>query len=225
MAPRKPKVDDDTASTTSTEPLKPKNEKSKITKAAKTAKPKTEKADKPKATKKEKTDAGDGEKAEKPRLVKKPEMGGKEKVKAVSGNEAVELMVEYLKGQNRPYSATDVSANLHGKVYILFPSLNWLLGLLEVSLNIHLAKLKADSLWQVTKTVADKLLKEMEQNGQIMGKATKKDGGGQWVFWAIQVCRFSLYFLFSSSHGPQGSGRCCISCRTCYHGKHDRHPP
>lgn len=26
----------------------------------------------------------------------------------------------------------------------------------------------------------------MEQNGQIMGKATKKDGGGQWVFWPIQ---------------------------------------
>lgn len=40
----------------------------------------------------------------------------------------------------------------------------------------------------MTKTVADKLLKEMEQNGQIMGKATKKDGGGQWVFWALQVC-------------------------------------
>jgi hypothetical protein len=41
---------------------------------------------------------------------------------------------------------------------------------------------------QVTKTVADKLLKDMEQSGQIMGKATKKDGGGQWIFWAIQVC-------------------------------------
>jgi 26S proteasome regulatory subunit (ATPase 3-interacting protein) len=46
----------------------------------------------------------------------------------------------------------------------------------------------------VTKTVADKLLKEMEQNGQIMGKATKKDGGGQWVFWALQVCASALYF-------------------------------
>jgi 26S proteasome regulatory subunit, ATPase 3, interacting protein len=41
---------------------------------------------------------------------------------------------------------------------------------------------------KVTKTVADKLLKEMEQSGQIMGKATKKDGGGQWVFWGLQVC-------------------------------------
>ncbi|KAH8779330.1 Tat binding protein 1-interacting [Hyaloscypha finlandica] len=62
-------------------------------------------------------------------------------------------MARYLKEQNRPYSATEVSANLHGKV---------------------------------TKTVADKLLKEMEQNGQIVGKATKKDGGGQWVFWGLQ---------------------------------------
>jgi 26S proteasome regulatory subunit (ATPase 3-interacting protein) len=35
--------------------------------------------------------------------------------------------------------------------------------------------------------VADKLLKEMEQSGQVMGKATKKDGGGQWVFWPVQV--------------------------------------
>ncbi len=46
----------------------------------------------------------------------------------------------------------------------------------------------------MTKTVADKLLKEMEQNGQIMGKATKKDGGGQWVFWALQVCASALNF-------------------------------
>lgn len=40
--------------------------------------------------------------------------------------------------------------------------------------------------------MADKLLKEMEQNGQIMGKATKKDGGGQWVFWGLQVSFFPL---------------------------------
>jgi hypothetical protein len=47
---------------------------------------------------------------------------------------------------------------------------------------------------QVTKTVADKLLKEMEAAGRIMGKATKKDGGGQWVFWAIQVpCSLSFH--------------------------------
>jgi len=46
---------------------------------------------------------------------------------------------------------------------------------------------------QVTKTVADKLLKEMEQNGQIVGKATKKDGGGQWVFWGLQACSLLLF--------------------------------
>jgi 26S proteasome regulatory subunit (ATPase 3-interacting protein) len=47
---------------------------------------------------------------------------------------------------------------------------------------------------QVTKTVADKLLKEIENSGQIMGKSTKgkdKDGkdiaGSQWVFWCKQV--------------------------------------
>jgi 26S proteasome regulatory subunit, ATPase 3, interacting protein len=54
---------------------------------------------------------------------------------------------------------------------------------------------RADRRKQVTKTVADKLLKEMEQNGQIMGKATKKDGGGQWVFWALQVRASALYFI------------------------------
>ena len=53
--------------------------------------------------------------------------------------------------------------------------------------------------WQVTKTVADKILKEMENNGQIMGKSTKgkdKDGkdiaGSQWVFWCVQVCILGL---------------------------------
>jgi 26S proteasome regulatory subunit (ATPase 3-interacting protein) len=37
----------------------------------------------------------------------------------------------------------------------------------------------------------------MEQNGEIMGKATKKDGGGQWVFWGLQVCYYpvSLFFI------------------------------
>jgi hypothetical protein len=47
----------------------------------------------------------------------------------------------------------------------------------------------ADAPPQVTKTVADKLLKEMEQSNQIMGKATNGDKkGSQWVFWALQVC-------------------------------------
>jgi 26S proteasome regulatory subunit (ATPase 3-interacting protein) len=37
--------------------------------------------------------------------------------------------------------------------------------------------------------MADKLLKDMEQNKQIMGKATNGDKkGSQWVFWALQVC-------------------------------------
>ncbi|PMD67101.1 TBPIP-domain-containing protein [Hyaloscypha bicolor E] len=164
MAPRKPKPDDDASSNTSELPpvLKPKNEKAKVTKPkaekAKSDKPKVEK---PKAVKKEKVEK-DGEAAGKKEVkadgAKKEgdgkKVGEKEKVKAVNGEEAIEIMARYLKEQNRPYSATEVSANLHGKV---------------------------------TKTVADKLLKEMEQNGQIVGKATKKDGGGQWVFWGLQA--------------------------------------
>ena len=60
---------------------------------------------------------------------------------------------------------------------------------------------------QVTKTVADKMLKEMENNGLIMGKSTKgkdKDGkdiaGSQWVFWCKQVhpppssCLFIIHY-------------------------------
>ena len=41
---------------------------------------------------------------------------GKEKVKAVTGEEAMEVIKGYLKEQNRSYSATEISANLHGKV-------------------------------------------------------------------------------------------------------------
>jgi 26S proteasome regulatory subunit, ATPase 3, interacting protein len=118
MAPRKPKpTDDDTSSTTSELPsvLKPKTEKAKVTKPkaekAKSEKPKTEKAkaekgDKAKVVKKEAVEKKDGDKGK----------DGKEKVKAVNGEEAVELMGRYLREQNRPYSATEVSANLHGKV-------------------------------------------------------------------------------------------------------------
>ncbi|KAH7382983.1 Tat binding protein 1-interacting protein-domain-containing protein [Cadophora sp. MPI-SDFR-AT-0126] len=184
MAPRKPKADDDAASTTSTDlppVLKPKTEKAKVEKpkVTKPRAPKKEKIDgeaaagpvkeKSKAVKKDKDGAGkggDGEgrgagegKAVKTKAEGKSDGGkaegkdGKEKVKPVTGDEAMELMGNYLKVQNRPYSATEVSLNLHGKV---------------------------------TKTVADKLLKEMEQNGQIKGKASKSGTGGQWVFWAIQ---------------------------------------
>ncbi|KAI6709431.1 hypothetical protein JHW43_008038 [Diplocarpon mali] len=181
MAPRKPKIDDDAASTTSTDVptvLRPKTEKAKVEKA-KSDKPK---ATKPKAPKKEKVE---GEKEAKPKAVKKEkavdtEAGeavkvagkgekksdGKDKAKPVNGDEAVEVIARYLKEQNRPYSATEISANLHGKVRPPFLDL---------------------IVWtQVTKTVADKLLKDMEQNGQIKGKATKSGTGGQWVFWATQ---------------------------------------
>ena len=49
-------------------------------------------------------------------------------------------------------------------------------------------------LHQVTKTAADKLLKEMEQSNQIMGKATNGDKkGSQWVFWTLQVGIFCLH--------------------------------
>jgi hypothetical protein len=122
MAPRK-KLDDDFDASATPSPLKPKTEKAKVEKVksekAKVAKPKKEKVDgeKPKAVKKvevkkekEKGDAGKKD-------------GGKDKVKPVTGEEAQELILKYLKEQNRPYGATDVSANLHGKVcsLLLFP--------------------------------------------------------------------------------------------------------
>jgi 26S proteasome regulatory subunit, ATPase 3, interacting protein len=123
MAPRK-KLDDDFDASATPSPLKPKTEKAKVEKVksekAKVAKPKKEKAE--------------GDKPEKPKAVKKVEVkkekekgdggkkdGGKEKVKPVTGEEAQELILKYLKEQNRPYGATDVSANLHGKV-CSFPS-------------------------------------------------------------------------------------------------------
>ncbi|KAJ5033627.1 uncharacterized protein L3040_008739 [Drepanopeziza brunnea f. sp. 'multigermtubi'] len=196
MAPRKPKAEDDAASTTSTDlpaVLKPKTEKAKVEKP-KSEKPKVAK---PKAPKKEKVENEEKEAKPKKKAVKKDKEekdedgdfdmdadaavskpakaktegkakveskavggggavgkgDGKEKVKPVNGEEAMELIRAYLKRENRPYSATEISANLHGKV---------------------------------TKTVADKLLKDMEQSGQIKGKATKSGTGGQWVFWPIQ---------------------------------------
>jgi 26S proteasome regulatory subunit (ATPase 3-interacting protein) len=130
MAPRKPKstADDDASSTASELPpvLKPKNEKAKVTKP-KAEKAKTDKlkSDKPKAVKKEasekkevKSETG-GKKADGDGKAGEKGKDGKEKVKAVTGDEAVEVMKRYLKEQNRPYSATEVSANLHGKVGLL----------------------------------------------------------------------------------------------------------
>lgn len=141
MAPRKPKADDDAASITSTDVpsvLKPKTEKAKVEKpkVTKPRAPKKEKGDaeggagsgavkeKSKAAKKEKDKGEDGEgkaagegKAVKPKGEAKSDgKDGKEKVKPATGDEAVELIANYLKMQNRPYSATEVSLNLHGKV-------------------------------------------------------------------------------------------------------------
>ena len=153
MAPRKPKpLDDDASSTTSELPpvLKPKNEKAKVTKPKperaksdkpKVDKPKTEKpkTDKPKAVKKEKVEdtsgsgggktGKGGDSGDKSGGAKND--GGKEKVKPVNGEEAVELMAKYLRDQNRPYSATEVSANLHGKVCSPSPILDGLGNLLR----------------------------------------------------------------------------------------------
>jgi 26S proteasome regulatory subunit (ATPase 3-interacting protein) len=88
MAPRAPKIKAD-----GDEPMMPKLEKAKVTKT------KSEKADKADKSKKD---------------AKEKEKG--DKIKPVTGDEAMELIEEYLRAQNRPYSATEVSANLHGKV-------------------------------------------------------------------------------------------------------------
>jgi hypothetical protein len=133
MAPRAPKPKastpalDDTSSIASLSPLKPKtskvekskSDKPKITKAKaekieKAIKKDGDKAAKVKAEKKE-----SGEKVVKEKKEVKKDAGkdGKEKVKAVTGEEAEALIKQYLREQNRPYSATEVSANLHGKVF------------------------------------------------------------------------------------------------------------
>jgi hypothetical protein len=116
MAPRPPKPNPDS---TSPSPLKPKTSQAKIEKSKTAPKIKAEKAPKTKAEKLEKP------KVEKAKTEKKPgkdDKGAKEeKVKTVTGDEAVVLILEYLKAQNRPFSATEVSANLHGKVGLSIP--------------------------------------------------------------------------------------------------------
>jgi len=147
MAPRKPKPSDDDASSTTSElpaVLKPKTEKAKVTKP-KVEKPKTEKdkskTEKPKAVKKEKGDEkkeksdGDSRTGEKGKGKDGKEKEGKEKVKAVTGDEAIEVMRRYLKAQNRPYSATEVSANLHGKVSPPFQRFKGKRGLMDTGLE------------------------------------------------------------------------------------------
>lgn len=151
MAPRKPKPteNDDTNSNPSRDStpavLKPNTTKAKVEKP-KSDKPKTTK---PKAVKKVATEGEVEEKEKEKKVVKaktaKKEVGGedgdgpvkavkvnagkgdgKEKVKPVTGEEAVQLILNYLVGQNRPYSATEISANLHGKVsFVFLLAINW----------------------------------------------------------------------------------------------------
>jgi hypothetical protein len=104
--------------------LKPQNDKSKVTKAI---------AEKKKVVKKEAADTKKEVKEGK-KEVKAVKEGkdGKEKVEKVNGEEAEKLILEYLRDQNRPYGATDLSANLRGKVcffsFFFCPALlSWLL--------------------------------------------------------------------------------------------------
>lgn len=99
-------------------PLKPKNEDAKVKKS----KPATEKTKAVKAKVEkglaatEKAEKAKTEKVTKASKETKKDAGGKEKVEKVSGEEAEKMILGYLKEQNRPYSATEISANLHGKV-------------------------------------------------------------------------------------------------------------
>ena len=155
MARTAPKTKDSKEGTPASDILKPKTEKSKVEKAKKApVKPKAVSSNT--ATARTATSKKDD-------TGSKVNDGKEEKVKPVTGDEAVKLIAEYLKVQNRPFSATEVSANLRGKV---------------------------------TKTVADKLMKEMEGRKEIMMKATNADTakkGTQFVFWAIQVCLYLRY--------------------------------
>ena len=97
----KPKGDSGATLPTSIDPLKPKTEKAKVTKV---------KSDK-QAIKKDTV-------AKKDVVGKKDETGKVEKVKPVTGEDAQRVILEYLKVQNRPFSATEIQANLHGKVCV-----------------------------------------------------------------------------------------------------------
>ena len=213
MAPRPTKTKASTENASSPpSPLKPKTEKAKVekiksekSKAEKPLKATKLKVTKSKATSISDTEAGDEDglvtvgkpkvtarKTDKDVVGAKDSKDGKEKVKAVTGDEAVDVMLKYLKEQNRPYSATEVSANLHGKV---------------------------------TKTVADKLLKEMEQNGLIMAKATNgTNKGSQWVFWTKQVCS-ALSTWAVADYKTESSRRSFtrrISCHGCISSNNPR---
>lgn len=133
MAPRvpKPNAEDGTGTSTSTpEVLKPKTEKSKVVKPKAEKGDKSAKAPKPKSEKGEKKDRVDGKAGGSKDSAaggdeKKEKEKEKEKVKPVTGDEAAHLVLEYLTLLNRPFSATEVSANLHGKVCLLSVSFLW----------------------------------------------------------------------------------------------------
>ncbi|CCU75702.1 unnamed protein product [Blumeria hordei] len=115
MPPRKHKLDEVGVDTSTVIPSPVvKTDKLKVERQRLEKKPKVEKVKKDKVNcevgKKEKSD---GKKTESlVRAVKE----SKEKVATIHGEQAIELIVTYLKEQNRPYSATEISANLHGKV-------------------------------------------------------------------------------------------------------------
>lgn len=115
-------------STASATPVKPKAKRPKVEKAEKVDKvkapAKTKAVAKEKALPKDKEDKRDGKDVKAKVVAKeiKDTKGigkdGKEKVKAVTGDEAQEVLMQYLTRENRPFSAGDVSGNLHGKVCI-----------------------------------------------------------------------------------------------------------
>ncbi|RKF63101.1 Homologous-pairing protein 2 [Erysiphe neolycopersici] len=106
MPPKKHKLDDGEETDPASPSQKIKKEASKSLKAKIEKKPKIEKV------KKEKSEAKKTEINASSKGAKEV----KEKVLALHGDDAIALMLRYLKDQNRPYSATEICANLHGKV-------------------------------------------------------------------------------------------------------------
>ena len=137
MAPRPLKKEGTPSSTDMPEVLNPRTEKAKVDKVKKAPKEKAEKAEKAPKAVRPKVEKAAPKKVEKDTKdgkvdAKKGAGGEKEKVKVVTGDEAVTLIVEYLKSQNRPYSATEISANLHGKVSS-FSLISWYTAKLGIS--------------------------------------------------------------------------------------------
>ncbi|PQE24617.1 tbp1-interacting tbpip protein [Rutstroemia sp. NJR-2017a BVV2] len=109
-----------TAAVPKTKKVKVEKEKAKAASKGKAVSAATSAKDKDKDKDKGKEGAADKKTLDK---------NGKEKIKAVTGDEATEVILEYLRRENRPFSAGDVSGNLHGKVCFLFiflhSPLNW----------------------------------------------------------------------------------------------------